>query len=329
MRSIREILISVVLPLEDTGPFIAEYIRGLNQILSDNFDHYEVLLVDNRSRDDTAQVVQSLQKQHANITYFELTRRMNIAVTTVVGLDHSIGDLVVILDPRLDPPELVVEMANEAIKGFEIVYAIPQQERYKRSLYGGTEALFLKFLSRMNGIDLPSTFPSARLFSRSVLNYLLQTADRHLILSIAPSLSGHPASEIPYQRTSLDQKTASERYSWRQSVMKGVNLTLAASPRPLRIVSVMALVACALAIIYSIYTFIFWLLSDDVAPGWTSLSLQISGLFFFVCLLLALMSEYLQQILESVERRPLYLIRRHSASETMNLAQDLNIVDRQ
>lgn len=328
MRPLREILVSVILPLEDTGPFITQYLDDLSRHLAENFDYYETLAVNNASRDQTAEAVAAAQGRFPNITFLELTRRMNISVATVVGLDHSIGDLVVILDPRLDPPDLVARMVAEAAKGFEIVYAIPNQHGGRRSFYERMESLFLRFVSRVNGIEVPPTFPSARLFSRTMLNFLLQAVDRHLILSLAPSLSGHPAAQISYDRTRVDALSGARHYSWRRSITKAIELTLAISPRPLRIVSITALFACGLAIVYSVYAFVLWLFSDDVMPGWTSLSLQISGLFFFVCLLLAMMSEYLQQILESVERRPLYLVKQHSESKVMSYGQELNVVEK-
>ena len=99
------------------------------------------------------------------------------------------------------------------------------------------------------------------------------------------------------------------------------------SPQPLRFVTLFALSISTITIFYSIFAVVYWYFTPDVMRGWTSLTLQISGLFFLTSLVLAVMSEYMQQILDNTGRRPLYFVSHQANSETMMIAPKLNVIE--
>ena len=195
----------------------------------------------------------------------------------------------------------------------------------KTGLYNRLVNAFLGALAWYDKIDLPTAMSSARLFSRAVLNFVLKASDRHRILSIAPALSGYRYRTITYNREFPGG--SNRRLSWSQGFAKAVNLTLAVSPQPLRFVTLFALSISTTTIFYSVYAVAYWYLAPDVEPGWTSLSLQLSGLFFLTSLVLAVMSEYLQQILDNTGRRPLYFVSQEVSSDVMMIAPKLNVIE--
>ena len=325
MRPRRELFPSVVLTVRDAAPYFATYLQNLSSLLAENFDFYEILVVDDASEDGTTAIVETAQKTLPNITLFCLPRAYDFSIATVTGLDHAIGDVVITLDPRLDQSDIVLDLVDEASKGAEIVYALPRDRVENKGTYNRVVKLFLSGLSRFNYIDAPSAISSARLFSRTVLNFILKATDRHRILAVAPALSGFSYAQVIYDRKDPAGEIGHIQ-ARRQALPKAFNLIFAVSPRPLRLVTYLTLGISFLTIFYSIYVVGFWLLSPEVAPGWTSISLQISGLFFLFSLVLAVMSEYLQQVLEGIERRPLYYVSKRSFSETMSFAKDLNVL---
>lgn len=328
MRDLREIFPSVVLSVRNAESYFGGYLERLSKLLEENFDYYEVIIVDDASTDETAAIVEAVQKKHPNITLFCLPKTYDQSIATIAGLDHAIGDIVITLDPNLDQPEIILDLAREAAKGADIVYALPRDRAESKGLYNLLVKVFIKTLARLNRIDLPSAVSSARLFNRSVLNFILKAADRHRILAVAPALSGFRYATIVYDRESPAGRHG-HRLARRQALSKAYNLIFAISPRPLRFVTLMTLGICGMTILYAGYAILYWLFSDDVAPGWTSLSLQISGLFFLISLVLSVMSEYLQQILESTERRPLYFVARRNYSDVIAYAHDLNVMSKE
>ncbi|HEX3486898.1 MAG TPA: glycosyltransferase [Micropepsaceae bacterium] len=326
MRLIKEIFPSVVLPVRNAGGFFGQYLEGLVEILSRNFDFYEVIVIDDASTDSTVAIIKECQKRLPNLTLFCLPKAYEQSIATIAGLDHAIGDLVIILDPRLDQPDIIVPLVNEAIKGADIVYALPRDRLSKTGLYNRMVNSFVGALAWYDKIDLPTAISSARLFSRAVLNFILKAADRHRILSLAPALSGYRYSTITYDR-GFPGGTSVRRLSWRQAFVKAINLTLAVSPQPLRFVTLFALSISTITIFYSVFAVVYWYFTPDIMRGWTSLTLQISGLFFLTSLVLAVMSEYMQQILDNTGRRPLYFVSQQISSDVMMIAPKLNVIE--
>lgn len=325
-RVSREVFPSVILPLFDAESFIQGYVERLVELLQDDFDFYEVILVNNGCTDQTQSKVAALQKRLPNLALFNLANKYSMAIATIAGLDHAIGDYVIVLDPRQDPPTLVRELIRVALDENDIVYAVTRERAAARTLYYRMEAGFLKTLGRLNHIRLPPALSSARLFSRRALNFILKAVDRHRILSLAPALSGYSIEKIEYDPEPM-AGSQGVGMNWFYSAYRAVELTLSLSPKPLRLVSIVSVGICFLTVIYSIYVVIYWLTHDNVAAGWGSLSLQISILFFFLSLVLAVMSEYMQQILENIGRRPLYFYTTQSRSNVMSYAPELNVAE--
>jgi len=322
----REVFPSVVLPLFDAEAFIEPYVERLIELLRTDFEFYEVILVNNGCTDRTQAKVAALQTRLPNLALFNLANKYSMAIATIAGLDHAIGDYVIVLDPRLDPPSLVRELIRVALDEKDIVYGVTRERAAAKTLYYRMEDRFLKALGRLNHIRLPPALSSARLFSRRALNFILKAVDRHRILSVAPALSGYSIERIVYDPEPVANSGAGG-LNWIYSGYRAVELTLSLSPKPLRLVSIGSVGISFLTVLYGIYVVIYWLTHESVAAGWASLSLQISILFFFLSLVLAVMSEYMQQILENIGRRPLYFYTTQSNSSVMAYAPELNVAE--
>lgn len=319
-----QVLVSVILTVTDVAPIIEARLLHLSRVLGEHFQYYEIIVIDNASTDGTVGIVAGLQRREKNIQCCVLARRRNENVSFTVGLDRAIGDFVVLIDLLYDPPELIPEMLELATNGAEIVYALPRERVKPSGLYERFAGMFLSFVARLNQVDLPRATSTYRVLSRSVLNYVLESADHHRILDLAPALSGYPYRSVEYDR--LSGPGRAERSLGRSALYKALDLMFSTSVRPLRFVTLMALGICVITVLYAIYVVAITFILKNIANGWVSLSLQISGLFFLVCIVLAVMSEYLLQVLEATKRRAPYHVARESYSSTMDYKQDLNVV---
>ena len=340
LHCMKEIFVSVVMPVHSTDFFIADYLNRMTTVMRGTFEHYEIIVVDNGANEETASIIKTAQRQIPGITLLVLSSlggaQRNVADTTIIaGLDHAIGDMVVILDPRLDQPELVPQMVEATFSGADIIYALPQDRVSGSGLSNVLANMFIRLIGQAKGIELPMAISSCRLLSRSALNFILKSADRHRILILAPALSGYCFSTIRYEREypGYAKQTQSRRLLYSRqlrnagrSIQRALDLVFAVSVTPLRAVSFLALTTSVLALIYSIYVVGFWVVSEEIAPGWASLSLQISGLFFMTSLVLAVMSEYLLRTLESTGRRPIYYLIDQSHSTVSMHDKRLNVV---
>jgi hypothetical protein len=157
-----------------------------------------------------------------------------------------------------------------------------------------------------------------------VLNYMLEAVDRHRSLMFLPALSGYPYASIEYERLPYER---SGRGDVGGRIAKAFDLLFTTSARPLRIITLMSLSISVLAFVYAIYVVLIVVVKDDVANGWASMSLQICGLFFLMCIILAVMSEYILQILEATTHHPRYHIAAQQHSGTMQISRDRNVVE--
>jgi glycosyltransferase involved in cell wall biosynthesis len=321
-----EVFVSVIVRVRNAALFIGPAMHRLIAVMEESFRFYEIVLVDDASTDATRSIINDIQQQERNIQLYILaqTRGDNIAVT--VGLDHAIGDMIVILDLKVDPPELIPAMVALAVQGTEIVYGLPRERLQGQGAYNRLFGWLIYAMGRINNIDVPQAVSGYRLISRTVLNFMLEAPDRHRTLMLLPAMSGYRHATIEYDR--LISQREGPRTRKRQTFIKALDLVFSASPRPLlRISTLMSLGISGISLVYSILVMLIGIFKQDVAPGWVSLSLQISGLFFLTCIVLAMLSEYLLQVLEMTKGGPRYHIAYQGHSSRLSLANSLNIVD--
>jgi len=335
-RAAAEIFPSLILDVSFCEGFIESYLHEVSTLMRANFERYEVILVDGGSSERMREIVLDLQHTYPGLVFLRIVRLAGAEIALVAGLEQAIGDVAVILDPRLDQPALLLDLVRKSTEGFEIVYALPRDRVERVGLHNKMTNTFLRLIASAKGIELPPAVSSARLVSRAVLTLMLQSGDLHRTLIIAPALSGYHHATVLYQREMPGRTTNEGRYrhtcSWFQFgksfrlIGRALTLTLSISIKPLRAVSFIALMTSAISLLYSLYVLMTWFFSEQLAPGWVSMSLQISGLFFLTCIVLSVMSEYLLQILENTGRWPHYYITTLHQSGSLGAKERLNIL---
>lgn len=319
----QDAFVSVVCTIRNAKDILSSRLDALSAVLKSNFQYYEVILIDNASTDNTAPLAIALLETHKNIQYCALSMRVNESAALAAGVERTIGDFIVTMDLDIDPPDKIPELMATAIGGTEIVYGLPDNRIAGTRIYDRLARMFLRYVARLNRVNLPETMSTFRVFSRSVLNYMLGSRDFHRTLALAPALSGYSYASVNYQR--LDSPDAEHRRVGLGALIKALDLVFSTSVRPLRLVSILSVTMSVISVIYAVYIVLTRLLLQTVAPGWATLSLQVSLLFFFVSIVLAVMCEYLLQILETTNRRPVYHIANERYSSTMEYERELNV----
>ena len=322
----KDAFVSVICPVRNAGSDLAARLGALSDVLSSNFQYYEIIVVDNASTDDTAARMKTILSECKNIQYCALSVQVSDTAAYSVGLCRAIGDFIVTMDITSDPPDRLTDLLALAAGGAEIVYGLPSDRLKGATIYDRAARLFLKTIARFNNVDIPAAMSTYRVFSRSVLNYILESLDHHRTLALAPALSGYSYKSLEYGRLCAGSSDARRRIGFK-SALRALDLLFSTSVRPLRLVTVFAVGMSIVSVAYAAYVVITRLLMENVASGWATLSLQVSILFFFISIVLAVMCEYLLQILETSTRRPVYHVARELHSSTLDYEQDLNVCD--
>ena len=318
------VLLSVVLVAQNDADRIPGIIRSTGEIASRLVSDYEIVIIDNGSTDTTSEVLRELTTDggEANMQVYTLAGRVDDLTAKWVGVENSLGDFVVCLDPRQGDLDQLGLLTTQAANGNDIVFTMRSFPKGRRSLPRTLLYRAFGIATKLStGLNLDSYSTSLIAISRRVVNYLLQFPDPQIKFRNLPSTTGFRriSIRIPLQRSSTDT------IKLRESLSRGIQLVTSSSESPLRLATTLSAVGTFASLAYSIYVVLIWAIKEDVAPGWVSLSLQQSGMFFLISLVLLVLSEYVLEISRKANSGPAYYIADEFTSAKLTRKERLNV----
>ncbi len=306
---VSDCFVSVVIPLHDDADIVESFVDEIIGILRAHYENYELVLVDDGSTDRTVAVVDGLLGRHDYLRLIRLTRRFGQENAIAAGLDSVIGDYVVVMDPDTDPPQLVPEMLELARRCGGTVLGIRKSRQGDGALVRLGTRLFYWYANRLLQLGFPENSTHFRVMSREAVNGVIQIKDRLRFLRAFTAYVGYSNEEFPYEPVSRRGRAARGR-GLRDSLELAINLVIANSTHPLRLVSVLGLAVSGVNALWVAYVLVLYMFrSDRLAPGWATRSIQDAVMFFVLFLAVAVISEYVGRILDETRARPLYYIR--------------------
>jgi hypothetical protein len=318
------VLLTIVLVTQNDAEQTPSIIRSTAEIASQLVSDYEIVVIDNGSTDATSQVLRQLTSQsgEANLQVYTLAGGVDDLTARWVGVENSLGDIVVCLDPRQGDLEHLVLLTRRAANGYDIVFTMrsfpKERRRLPRTLLYRAFGVATKLST---GLDLDSYSTSLIAISRRVVNYLLQFPDPQIKFRNLPSTTGFKRTSIRIPR--LRRNTDTIRL--RESLSRGIQLVTSSSESPLRLATTLSAVGAFSSLAYSVYVVLIWAFKEDVAPGWVSLSMQQSGMFFLISLVLLVLSEYVLEISRKANSGPAYYIANEFTSARLTRKERLNV----
>lgn len=318
------VLLSVIIVAQNDADRIQAVIQRAGEVSSCLVSDYEIVIIDNGSTDRTSEILREMTSQsgEANLQVYTLAGRVDDLTARWVGVENSLGDIVVCLDPRQGDLEQLGLLTSRAADGNDIVFTMRSFPRGRRSL--PRTLLYRAFgaaTKLSTGLDLDSYSTSLIAISRRVVNYLLQFPDPHIKFRNLPSTTGFKRSSIriPPLRRNADA------IKLRESLSRGIQLVTSSSESPLRLATTLSALGAFSSLIYSIYVVLIWATKEDVAAGWVSLSMQQSGMFFLISLVLLVLSEYVLEISRKANSGPSYYIADELTSARLTRKERLNV----
>lgn len=304
----KDSLLSVVSPCYNEEEVIGEFITRTTAVLEEHFRNYELLLVDDGSKDKTVEKIAQHQRNNPNIRLIRLSRNFGKEAAVTAGLEHSTGEVVVMLDSDLqDPPSLIPQLIEKLDTGYDIVSAEHTIRKKETWIKKSTSKLFYRLASHMTGLHIPNTVGDYRVMRRKVVNAVISVKDNVRYMKMIYAYVGFRNASVLYER---EPRFAGEtKYNYPRLIAAAFDAIISFSDRPLRYISLMCFGISAFALLLTIYVILYKILAGNtaaIANGWTSLVVLINMMFCLLFAFLAIISEYISRILRESKNRPLY-----------------------
>lgn len=319
------IFLSVVFAVRNQDSRLEAIIRNATSHISECVCDYELIIVDNASDDASVQLLKDLTSQSAlpNLQVYALTKEVDSDTASWVGLENALGDFVAVIDPLLDDIAFLPEMLDKAVMGADVVFANNQQKPRQSLAYRLAYGVFNFLYKLFNRVNLAKEAPQYRLLSKRVLNFILQHPQPAITYRHLPATGGFARVNMEY---SAKSSTMSSK-KLGEAVDRGIRLLVSTTQAPMRLVTSLSLFGAAANLIYSVYVVGVGIFKTDVAPGWVSMSLQQSGMFFLISLVLLVLGEYILHMASLSNEGPLYHVGQEFTSARMTRREKLNIED--
>lgn len=298
--------ISVIVPCYNEQEVLPELKRRLVETLEKLGVPFEIVLVDDGSKDRTWPMLREMQRSDPRFKIVRFSRNFGHQLAVTCGLDQSNGEVVVIMDADLqDPPELIGEMIAKWREGYDVVYG-KRTRRLKESAAKRFFAFaFYRLISRITKISIPEDTGDFRLMDRRAVEALQSLKERHRFVRGMVSWIGFHQTPVYYQRP--ERFAGETKYPFKKSFKLAVDAITSFSYAPLRLASYLGLSLSIFAFLY-ILVVIGLKIAGINFPGYTSLMASILLLGGVQLIVLGLIGEYVGRIFEQGQMRPLYLV---------------------
>lgn len=268
---------------------------------------YEILFVNDGSRDDSWGVMQALTASDPRLVAINLSRNHGHQLALTAGLDLCTGAQVLIIDADLqDPPELLEAMRGEmAAMGADVVYAVRRRRAGETMFKKATAAAFYRLLTRLTDTDIPIDTGDFRLMSRRALDALLSLPEQARFIRGMVAWIGF--RQVPFVYDRAERHAGETNYPLGKMMRLAFDAVTGFSTAPLRFASHVGLALTGASLLLLVYIAIGFL-SGSAVQGWTSTMLVVVLLGAVQMFVLGMIGEYLGRLYVEAKRRPLYLV---------------------
>jgi dolichol-phosphate mannosyltransferase len=267
----------------------------------------EVIYINDGSKDKTLPLIIGLTHQYANIKYIDFSRNFGHQQAISAGIKFAKGKYLVIMDgDGQDPPELIPELYEKAISGFEVVYAKRKKRQGEGLLKKFTAKLFYRILAKITNIEIPVDTGDFRIIHQKVQRILNQMPEQHKYIRGQIAWIGFNQTFIEYDRE--ERMSGQTKFTYRKMVGFAIDGISGFSTWPLKVATISGFIVSFISfmlIIYSLYQKFF----GETEKGWTSLNISVLFIGGIQLIGIGILGEYLGRVSENVKNRPHFIVR--------------------
>ena len=299
-------LLSVIIPCYNEGNVIGRTAEALKKAVSGQLFDYELIFVNDGSRDDTLKDIKRFAATDPRVKYVSFSRNFGKEAAMLAGLQYCMGECAVIIDADLQhPPELIPEMYKKYKEGYDQVIAKRNRKGDSKvaTLFAG---LYYKLANKLVNVEMVDGAGDFTLLSRRAVNALLGLKENNRFSKGLFSWIGFNQTYIEYENQ--ERAGGESKWSFKSLLSYGVDGILSFNNQPLRICIYVGGIFIGISIIYLVYLFIQILLHGIDAPGYFTTILLITSLGGIQLLSIGIIGEYIGRIYFEVKKRPCFIV---------------------
>lgn len=300
---------SIIVPMYNEQEVIQESYRQLKGAMDKLSAPYELLFVNDGSRDKTMEIMRAIAKEDETVKIIDFARNFGHQTAVTAGMAHAAGQQIAIIDADLqDPPELLGEMFAKLDEGYDVVYG-QRKKREGESFFKLFSArMFYKVINKLTGNMVPMDTGDFRVISRRVLLQMNAMPEHNRFLRGMGSWVGFSQYAFMYER---HERFAGEtKYPLKKMIRLAKDGIISFSQKPLEMLTTAGVLFAAVALLWLLIQLILLIAGAEV-PVWMP-GVAFNGLFTGVLLgALGIMGEYVGRIYDEAKGRPLYTIREY------------------
>lgn len=298
--------LSIVLPVHNEAPLLAELRRRLADVLDGLPFGWEAIFVDDGSTDDSWSKILALAAEDERVRGVRLSRNFGHQIALTAGLTVADGDAVITMDSDLQhPPEAIPALVEEWSKGSDVVYAIRGGTDAESAFKIHSATFFYWLLNKLTSLNLPHGGADFRCMSRRAVEAVLAMPERNRFLRGMTRWVGFEQTTIEYER---GLRTAGRsKYTMRRMAHFAFDAITGFSAIPLRLANLLGFLVSGLGFAYLLYVLAVRIAGDAI-PGWTSVTVAVLLLGGVQLICLGIIGQYLGRMYDETKRRPLFFV---------------------
>ena len=300
--------ISIIVPTNNEEENIKPFLERTEKVLDKIGKSYEIIFALDPSLDNSENIILEEIKRNKNIKLLKFSRQFGQPAATMAGISNCKGSYCVIIDVDLqDPPEIIENLYNKIISGYEVVYAKRKSRKGETFLKKLISSIAYYLINKFSDIKIPRDTGDYRIFSRRVINHLVKLNEGHGFLRGLVAFVGFNQSFVEYDR----EKRFAGKGKYNKffgSLKIGFNGLIGFSSKPLFFMSVSGFLIALFGFLLGFWYVIQKITDINLTPGLTTTVILISFFAGIQLLGLGLLGEYVGRIYDEVKQRPKYIL---------------------
>ena len=304
--------LSIVSPVYKAEKIVAQLVSEIKNNVKAITEDFDIILVEDGSPDNSWDEIEKQCKIDARVKGIKLSRNFGQHYAITAGLDHAIGQWVIVMDCDLqDRPEEIKNLYKKAQEGFDIVLArrMARKDRFIKRI---SSKLFYFFLSYLTGTKQDPSIANFGIFNKKVIIAIMQLKEP---IRFFPTMYNW----VGFKKCTMDvahdfRYSGKTTYNWQKLLRLSLDIMLSSSDKPIRLIVKLGLLIAAASFFFGIRVYYGYVTHKITVPGYTSIQISIWFIGGMTMAVLGLIGLYVGKIFEGVKNRPIYIV-----TETQNL----------